>query len=158
MNDTTTSETGPDPLLAEVHRYLDWAREQTDRLDGTDGSVWFLQGVLQSMSRDTDEPAPLRALKCVSYAVYLAELLERTCDGVRVVVDAEGTTAREVLAVGRAQLPTLSWVMQCVEDPEADNIVFKYAGGLRDLGEHERARVLSGQLEEYRQAVADERR
>jgi hypothetical protein len=155
VNDPTPPDAGPDALLREVHRYLDWSREQTDALDGSDESIWFLQGVLQSMSRDPDERASLRALKCAAYAVYVAELLERTCDGVRMVVDAEGMTAREVLAVGRARLPVLSWVLQCVDDPDADNIVFKYAGGLRDLGEHDRARTVYGQLEEYQQAMAD---
>lgn len=150
------SDTGADPLLEEAHRYLDWMREQTEALDGTDESIWFLQGVLQSMSQDSDEEESLRALRCFAYAVYIAELLERTCDGVRMVVDADGMAVREVVAVGRAQLFVLSWVMGCVADPDADNIVFKYAGGLRDLGEHDRSGTLSAQLEEYQQALADD--
>ncbi|GAB3154551.1 hypothetical protein GCM10027290_49250 [Micromonospora sonneratiae] len=31
-----------DQLLAEAHRFLDWARAQGADLDGTDGSVWFV--------------------------------------------------------------------------------------------------------------------
>jgi hypothetical protein len=35
---------------------------------------------------------------------------------------------------------TLNWINNCVGDPEADNLMFKYAGALRDFGELERAR------------------
>jgi hypothetical protein len=33
----------------------------------------------------------------------------------------------------------LSWVQKCVEDRNADNIVFKYTGALRDFDQHARA-------------------
>ncbi|HEY0693415.1 MAG TPA: hypothetical protein VGD71_30790 [Kribbella sp.] len=33
-----------------------------------------------------------------------------------------------------------AWINNCVGDPEADNLIFKYAGALRDFGELERAR------------------
>ena len=157
MDDTTPpAGAGPDALLDEAHRFLDWASGQTEALDGTDASLWFVQGVVQSMARDTDESPSYRALKTVAYAVYIAELLASTCEGVRVAIDADGMTAHEVTAVGRAHLYVLSWVRSCLEDPEADNLVFKYAGALRDLGEHDRAAVLHGQLEEYRQYLASE--
>lgn len=159
MDDTTPpAGAGPDAVLVEAHRFLDWARGQTEALDGTDASIWFVFGVLQSMGREpgTDDGPAYRALKTVAYAVYIAEVLAATCDGVEVVVEADGMTAREVTAVGRAHLHVLDWVQRCIDDPEADNIVFKYAGGLRDLGEHDRARVISGQLEEYRQMLAAE--
>jgi hypothetical protein len=45
----------PTPSWRKAHRYLDWMREQTEALDGTDESLWFLQGVLQSMSQESDE-------------------------------------------------------------------------------------------------------
>jgi hypothetical protein len=51
-----------DQLLSEAHRFLDWAREQGADLDGADESVWFVQGVLESMAEDTDEsPSLLRS-------------------------------------------------------------------------------------------------
>ena len=50
-----------DQLLAEAHRFLDWAREQGVDLHGTDESVWFVQGVLESMAEDAEERPSLRA-------------------------------------------------------------------------------------------------
>jgi hypothetical protein len=136
-------------LLAEAHRFLDWARRQGARLDGTDESVWFVQGVLASMADDTDEEPRLRAVKSLAYAVYLAELLASTVPGVRLVVDGEGMHVREVLATGeRATQFVLSWVLSCLDDPSADNIVFTFAGALRDFGEHGRARALYEQLDQ----------
>ncbi|GAA5020449.1 hypothetical protein [Streptomyces siamensis] len=140
-----------DQLLAEAHRFLDWAREQGADLDGTDGSVWFVQGALESMAEETDEEPSLRVVKCLAYSVYLAELLADTCRGVRRVVDGEGMTLRAVLAVredGVAQFP-LSWVRSCIDDPRADNIGFKFAGALRDFGEEERASDMHAQVTEY---------
>jgi hypothetical protein len=63
----------------------------------------------------------------------------------------DGRHVAEVSAVsdqGRRQF-VLSWVQKCVEDPNADNIVFKYAGALRDFGQHDRAARLYEQLREY---------
>jgi hypothetical protein len=140
-----------DQLRAEAHRFLDWAREQGAGLDGADESVWFVQGVLESMAEDTDEDPSLRAVKFLAYSVYLAEMLADTCSGVRCVIEGEGMGLREVLAVregGSAQL-TLSWVQSCVDDPRAENIGFKYAGALRDFGEQERASRMYQQLEQY---------
>lgn len=140
-----------DQLLAEAHRFLDWAREQGAQLDGGDESVWFVQGVLESMAADGDEEPRERAVKCLAYAVYLAELLAGSCRGVRCVVDGEGTELREVLAVrddGSLQF-TLSWVRKCLDDPKADNIGFKYAGALRDFGEEHRAAEMYEQLRQY---------
>ncbi|WP_028799892.1 hypothetical protein [Streptomyces sp. 142MFCol3.1] len=139
-----------DQLLAEAHRFLDWAREQGADLDGTDGSVWFVQGVLESMAEEADEEPSLRVVKCLAYSVYLAEVLADTCRGVRSVVDGEGMNLRAVLAVredGVAQFP-LSWVQGCIDDPR-DNIGFKFAGALRDFGEDERASDMYAQVTEY---------
>ncbi|GAB3989868.1 hypothetical protein GCM10029978_116110 [Actinoallomurus acanthiterrae] len=140
-----------DQLLAEAHRFLDWAREQGADLDGSDESVWFVQGVLESMAHDTEEEPSLRAVKCLAYSVYLAELLADTCRDVRCVIDGEGMSLREVLAIregGHIQF-TLSWVQKCIDDPQADNVGFKFAGALRDFGEDERARNMYAQLKEY---------
>ncbi|MEU1199609.1 hypothetical protein ABZ446_25745 [Streptomyces sp. NPDC005813] len=140
-----------DQLLAEAHWFLDWAREQGADLDGSDGSVWFVQGVLESMAEEADEEPSLRAVKCLAYSVYLAELLADTCRGVRRVVDGEGMSLRAVLAVredGVAQFP-LSWVRSCIDDPRADTIGFKLAGALRDFGEEERASDMYAQVTEY---------
>ncbi|MGI5346679.1 hypothetical protein ACQEU8_00525 [Streptomyces sp. CA-250714] len=140
-----------DQLFAEAHRFLDWAREHGAHLDGTDESVWFVQGVLESMSQDTEEGASLRAVKCLAYSVYLAELLADTCQGVRCVIDGEGMDLRAVLAVreGGATQFTLSWVQSCLDDPQADNIGFKFAGALRDLGEKQRASRVFEQLQKH---------
>jgi len=134
-----------DELLAEAHRLLDWDRSQGAGLDGTDDSIWFVQGMLASMSEDADEEPAERALRCFAYSVYVAELLAATCADVRVVVDGEGWRVEEVRAVqsngGPAQF-VLSWVTACVADPDADDILFKYAGALRDFGESARAQAL----------------
>ncbi|WP_433332025.1 hypothetical protein [Spirillospora sp. CA-294931] len=139
-----------DQLLAEAHRFLAWARERGARLDGTDESVWFVQGVLESMADDPDEDPSFRAVKCLGYSVYLAELLADTCTGVERVIDGEGMGLNEVLAVreGGAMQFTLTWVQRCLDDPKSDNIVFKYAGALRDFGEHERSKALNAELRE----------
>jgi hypothetical protein len=142
-----------DQLRAEAHRFLDWAREQGAGLDGTDESIWFVQGILESMAEDADEEPSLRAVKFLAYSVYLAEMLADTCSDVRCAIESEGMGLRDVLAVhegGSVQF-TLSWVQSCVNDPRADNIGFKYAGALRDFGEQERASRIYQQLEQYNQ-------
>jgi hypothetical protein len=138
-------------LLAEAHRFLDWAREQGADLDGTDESVWFVQGVLGSMAKDTDEEPSLRAVKSLAYSVYLAELLADTCHGVQCVIDGEGMDLRAVLAVGEngSMQFTLSWVQSCINDPQVDNIGFKFAGALRDFGEEKRASDMYAQCKTY---------
>ncbi|WP_208884104.1 hypothetical protein [Streptomyces armeniacus] len=45
---------------------------------------------------------------------------------------------------------TLSWVQNCVDDPRADNIGFKFAGTLKDFGEEARAADLYRALDEAR--------
>ncbi|GAA5079979.1 hypothetical protein [Nocardia iowensis] len=137
-----------DLLLEEAYRFLDWAREHGARLDGTDNSVWFVQGVVESMSVDAEEESSLRAVKCLAYSVYLAELLAATCSGVRCVVDGVGMHLREVFAVrdGAPIQLTLSWIQGGLVDPAANNIVFKFAGALRDFGEPQRAQALLEQL------------
>jgi hypothetical protein len=135
----------------EAHRFLDWARGQGAPLDGSDASVWFVQGILISMAGDADEEPGLRAVKSLAYAKYLADSLAGSCRDVRTVVARDGLVVRDVLAVrdgGPVQYP-LSWVRGCLSDPDADNVVFKYAGALADFGERERAAVLHDQLREY---------
>jgi hypothetical protein len=44
---------------------------------------------------------------------------------------------------------TLSWVSSCLEDPQADNVVFKFAGALKDFGEDQRAATLYADLQQY---------
>jgi hypothetical protein len=137
-----------DQLLAEAHNFLDWARKAGAQLDGTDESVWFVYGAVISMAEDAEEEASLRAVKCLAYSVYLAELLADTCHGVRCVVDGEGMHLRDVRAVnddGTTQF-TLNWVYTCLDDPDADNLVFKFAGALRDFGQRERAERIDAYL------------
>jgi hypothetical protein len=131
-----------DQLLVEAHQFVDWARAQGAGLDGTDESVVFVYGVVQSMAQDRDEEPTQRAVKCLAYSVYLAELLADTCQGVRCVVDGEGMRLHDVYAVHESGVTqfTLNWINNCLGDPEADNLIFKYAGALRDFGELERAR------------------
>ncbi|MFG1795521.1 hypothetical protein [Nocardia sp. NPDC049149] len=133
-----------DQLLAQAHRFLDWARDRGARLDGTDDSVFFLQGVIESMAEDDDEEPAFRAIKLLAYSVYLAELLADTCTDVRCVVEAEGTRLDAVNAVqaGGATQFTLNWLHNCLNDHDADNLAFKYAGALQDFGEHDRAQAL----------------
>ncbi|GAA2398564.1 hypothetical protein GCM10010191_01630 [Actinomadura vinacea] len=142
-----------DQLLAEAHRFLAWAREQGAGLDGTDDSVWFVQGVLESMAEDTEEESSLRMVKCLAYSVYLAELLADTCRDVRRVVEGEGMNLQEVLATreGEHTQFVLSWVLKCLDDPHADNVGFKFAGALSDFGENERAKAMYAELERYRE-------
>ncbi len=133
-------------LLTEAHKFLDWARAQGAGLDGTDDSIAFVYGILYSMASDADEDPAERGVKILAYSVYLAELLASTCRGVRCVVDGDGMTLRDVVAVhdesGTMQF-TLQWVLGCLEDPVADSIAFKYIGALHDFGESERARYLT---------------
>lgn len=147
------SHSAPELMLAEAHRFLDWARENGAQLDGTDESVFFVQGVLQSMAELDEASADpgMTAIKCLGYSVYLAELLASACRDVRVTVDAEGTGLREVIAAqeGGAMAMVLSWVRTCVDDPEGDNVVFKYAVQLDQFGEPERARALHEKLREF---------
>jgi hypothetical protein len=133
-----------DQLLVQAHRFLDWARDRGARLDGTDDSVFFLQGVIESMAEDTDEDPALRAIKLLAYSVYLAELLADTCENVQCVIESEGMRLDAVNAVqtsGATQF-TLNWIRNCLDDHEADNLPFKYAGALQDFGEHDRAQAL----------------
>ena len=149
MPDSSSDESYADRALAEADRYLEWERSQGAELDGTDESIWFLQGILQSMHELREEGA-LANLKCLAYAVYIARVYERTCRSVQVHVTNDGEAVDGVLARGpRAIQFTLNWVLECVEDPDADNIVFKYACGLRDFGEPARAANLLGALEAY---------
>jgi hypothetical protein len=144
--------TGPDrphELIDFAHDVIDDLKAQGAGLDGSDSSLWFLQGVAQSMAGDPDAQSGAVLL---AYAVYVAETLAATCPGVRVVVDVDGRTVREVCAVRDGGVPqnVLSWLRQAVDDPAADNLVFKYSGALRDFDEDDRARVLEEQLAEYR--------
>ncbi len=132
--------------MDEAHRFLDWAREEGADLDGTDLSVLFVQGVVESMAEDHDDEEPsLRALKLLAYSVYLAELLARTCSGVRCVIDGEGMRLDDVRAVNDTGVTqfTLNWIYNCLDDPDADDLGFKFAGALRDFGEQDRARYLT---------------
>ncbi|MEC3917911.1 hypothetical protein [Nocardia sp. CDC160] len=142
-----------DELLAEAHRFLIWARENGADLDGTDESVFFVQGVVESMSTDGDEEPSLRAVKLLAYSVYLAEVLAATCPGVTRVVKGEVMHLEDVYAVhenGTVEF-TLNWIRSCLDDPEGDNVVFKYAGALRDFGERDRSRALTEMLEALRE-------
>jgi hypothetical protein len=130
---------------------LDRARSTVDEmrqasagaLDGTDQSVWFVYGALLGKG-------PRAGTDLLAYAVYIADLLATAADSVEVSVEADGNRVREVTATRERRVQcVLTWVLSCVEDPEADNIVFKYACALRDFGQPERARVLDEQLAEF---------
>lgn len=140
-----------DQLYSEAQRYLSWARTQGAELDHSDESILFVQGVLESMASNTDEPPSHRATKSLAYGVYLAEVLARTCAGVQVVIDGENLTARDVLAVGDDGTTqfTLSWVRKCLDNPRDNTVVFKFIGALRDYGENTRATQLAAQLRDY---------
>ncbi len=150
MPDPPPEESYADQALAEADRYLEWERAEGAELDGTDDSIWFLQGILQSMHQMGEE-GPLADVKRLAYAVYVARLYERTCPGVRMYVTDNGEAVDGVLARGPNSVIqfTLNWVTECIEDPDADNIVFKYACGLRDFGEVARATDLLRALEAY---------
>lgn len=132
-----------------IRRVLDDLRRQTDDLDGSDGSIWFVFGILsdRNVKGQTDFTTDVAAL-----ALYIADTLATTCRAVQVDVVASGDTLQDINAVQRdgAVEFVLNWVWQCLQDPDADNIVFKYAGALRDFGENERAQRLHGELAAYR--------
>jgi len=139
-----------DPL-AVAHEVLAQMRTRTPELDGTDDSVWFVQGALSSMANDPRAQAGAGSADRFAYAVYVAELLASSCEGVRVEVEAEAGRVAEVTALsdrGPRQY-VLSWVQQCIEDPNTDNIVFKYSGALRVFNQPARAARLDEQLREY---------
>jgi hypothetical protein len=102
----------------------------------------------------TDFTADLAAL-----ALHIADTLAATCRDVRVDVVASDGNLQDINAVqrGGAVELVLNWVWQCLHDPDADNIVFKYAGALRDFGEDARAERLYGELEAYRRHMDAER-
>jgi hypothetical protein len=141
-----------DHLLDEAHRFLERTRQKGAELDGTDESVMLVQGLLEAMAeRDVANTHPeITVVACLAYSVYLAELLANTCRDVRVIIDGEGSTVGEVIAVqgdgGMAM--TLSWVRKCLDNPGPENVVFKYCVQLRQFGEHERARALYQKVEE----------
>ncbi|MFJ9371435.1 hypothetical protein ACIRRA_44540 [Nocardia sp. NPDC101769] len=91
-----------------------------------------------------EDPPRERAVRLLGYSVYLADLLAQRCSGVRVVVEGEGMRMDDVLAVhedGRIAF-TLNWIYNCLDDPEADNLPYKYAGTLRTFDDHERAQKI----------------
>jgi hypothetical protein len=139
-----------------IRNVLDDLRRQTDKLDGTDASIWFVFGVLadRNAKGHTDFTADLAAL-----ALHIADTLAATCQDVRVDVVASDGNLQDINAVqrGGAVELVLNWVWQCLHDPDADNIVFKYAGALRDFGEDARAERLYGELEAYRRHMDAER-
>lgn len=100
------------------------------------------------MAEDTEEAPSLRAVKLLGYSVYLAELLARTCPGVRCVIDGEGMRLDDVRAVDDAGVVqfTLNWIYNCLDDPDGDDLGFKFICALRDFGELERARHLKDLL------------
>jgi hypothetical protein len=131
-----------------AHSVLDDLRRQGAGLDGSDGSLWFIQGLVASMSW---QPKADDDLILMALAVYLAETLASTCPGVRVVVDAVGNTVSQVAAVGpdgRHEC-VLSWVLGCRDDPDGSNVVFNYSAALRAFGQPTRAAALDEQLAEY---------
>lgn len=132
-----------------IRRVLDDLRRQTDKLDGSDGSIWFVLGILSSRNAKghTDFTIDLAAL-----ALYIADTLAATCRDVEVDIVASDGNLQDINAVqrGGAVEFVLNWVWQCLHDPDADNVVFKYAGALRDFGEGARAERLYGELEAYR--------
>lgn len=135
-------------LAAAAHDVLDQMRAQGAELDGSDDSLWFVQGALGAMAQ---EPPGDRASRQFAFSVYIAELLAASCDGVRAQIESGGSAVREVSAVrgdGLTQY-VLSWVRTCAADPNADNIVCRFAGALRDFGEHDRAARLGEQLREF---------
>jgi hypothetical protein len=145
----STQEQGPEQV---IRRVLDHMCSQTGKLDGTDGSLWFVFGTLSNQHKQgqTDLTTDMAAL-----ALYVADTLAGTCRDVKVdVVTSEGSVL-DINAVqegGPVQL-VLNWVWQCLQEPETEHIVFKYAGALRDFGESARADRLYQDLEEYRAHV-----
>jgi hypothetical protein len=139
-----------------IRNVLDDLRRQTDQLDGSDDSIWFVFGILSDRNAkgQTDFTADLAAL-----ALHIADTLAATCRDVQVDVVASNGGLQDINAVqrGGAVELVLNWVWQCLHDPDADNIVFKYAGALRDFGEDARAERLYGELEAYRSHVEAER-
>lgn len=157
MADLPTGDTYADRALAEADRFLTWARAEGAGLDGSDKSIWFVQGVLESMHEGGEEGA-LGNVKCLAFSVYVARLYESSCSNVRMLITDDGEGVDAVLANGVTWVQhTLNWVTQCVDDPNADNIVFKYACGLRDFGEVDRAAALFGELEAYSSQAASRR-
>jgi hypothetical protein len=142
----STQEQGPEQV---IHRVLDHMRSQTGKLDGTDASIWFVFGMLSNQHAQgrTDLTTDMAAL-----ALHTADTLAATCRDVEVDVVASEASVHDINAVqqgGPVQL-VLNWVWQCLQDPETEHIVFKYAGALRDFGESARADRLYRDLEEYR--------
>ncbi|WP_433574769.1 hypothetical protein [Nocardia brasiliensis] len=138
-----------DVLLGEAQRFLEWVKGTTTELDASDGSVFFIQTALESMAK-TPGDDPMRTVQCLAYSIYVADLLADRCQGVRRVVEREGAHLSDVLAVrddGSAH-STLSWIEGCLDDPRSDDIVFRYAGALRDFGAFDRARAIYTKLSE----------
>jgi hypothetical protein len=129
-------------LLTRVRATIEeMAQASGGSLDGTDESIWFIYGALLDDSRE--RPAGM----VLAYAVYVADLLAGGIDSVEVAIEADGNHVREVTATRHQRVQgVLSWVLKCIDDPDADNIVFKYACALRDFGQAERAKVLDSQL------------
>ncbi|OCF85539.1 hypothetical protein V7968_32070 [Nocardia vulneris] len=141
-------------LLDEAQRFLEWVKGTTTELDSSDGSVFFIQAVLESVAK-TPEDAPIRTVQSLAYAIYLADLLADRCRGVQLVVERNASHLRDVLAVrdGGPELSTLSWIESCLDDPRSGDIVFRYAGALRDFGAFDRAKAIFTRLSEEAAAM-----
>ncbi|MFI6218568.1 hypothetical protein ACIBCD_41710 [Nocardia brasiliensis] len=136
-------------LLDEAQRFLEWVKGTTTELDASDDSVFFVQAVLESVAK-TPENAPIRTVQSIAYAIYLADLLSDRCRGVRLMVERNASHLRDVLAVrdGGPELSTLSWIESCLDDPRSGEIIFRYAGALRDFGEFNRSKSILNRLSE----------
>jgi hypothetical protein len=139
-----------------IRRELDELRRQTDKLDGTDRSMWFVLGILSDRHAKghTTFTTDLAAL-----ALYIADTLAATCRDVEVKIVASDGRLQDINAAQRdgAVEFVLNWVWQCLHDPDEDNIVFKYAGALRDFGETARAQRMSDDLKAYHEHMNAER-
>lgn len=96
----------------------------------------------------TPENDPMRTVQSLAYAIYLADLLADRCPGVRRIFERDETHLSDVRAVraGGPDQSTLSWIESCLDDPRSENIVFRYAGALRDFGAFERAKAIFTRL------------
>ncbi|KAA8881873.1 hypothetical protein F3087_40090 [Nocardia colli] len=136
-------------LLTEAYEFLDSAKKTSTELDGSDYSVFFVQKALRSLAGNRQEE-PVREVACLAYALYLAELLTEKCAGAHRVIEGDPWRLRDILVVSPSG-PTyfvLSWVSKCLDDPEADNVAFRYAEALRGFGEFGRALSVYAQLAE----------
>lgn len=94
--------------------------------DFSDKSIEYLQGVLATLKESKPDPKYELAVK-IGSSLYLAKVLIKNKPDLKLEILLEGDKLLDIQVKNdKATLNLLSWVSKCIEDPEGDNITFKF--------------------------------